>query len=123
MTVTDMTHAEVREVLPSFVRDGSDSLAIRRHLARCEECRNELERYESLLGSLASMTSVTSEPPPALVAALNEIPARAGTVEQVRTHVARHRNRYLGGAAVVVAGAAGAALLRSRQRRPATAIG
>lgn len=119
--MTDITHAEVREVLPSFVRDGSDSLSIRRHLARCEECRTELARYESLLGALSSMASVTSEPPPALVTALNEIPAHAGTVEQVRTHLTRHRTRYLGGAAVVVAGAAGAALLRSRQRRFATA--
>lgn len=114
--MTDMTHAEVQEILPAYVRGGNDSLTVRRHLAGCAECRKELTRYEDLLGALASMESVTSEPPRGLVAALDRIPQSAGRVEQVRTHLTRNRNTYLGGAAVLVAGAAGAALLRSKRR-------
>ena len=116
MSVTDLTHAEVREILPAYVRDGSDSLTVRRHLAGCSECRSELARYEDLLGALATMGSVTAEPPPSLVASLRQIPHSAGTIEQVRTHLARNRRTYLSGAAVVAAGVAGAALLRTRRQ-------
>jgi anti-sigma factor RsiW len=121
VTVTDMTHAEIQEILPAYVRGGSDSLTVRRHLAGCPDCRSELTRYEDLLGALATMGSVTVEPPPGLAVALHEIPLHARRTEQVRTHLARNRATYLSGAAVIVAGAAGAALLRSRSRRLATA--
>jgi anti-sigma factor RsiW len=116
MTMTEMTHAEVQEVLPAYVRGGGDSLTVRRHLASCSDCRTELTRYEDLLGALATMGSVTVDPPPGLARTLHRIPQHAGRVEQVRTHLARNRATYLGGAAVLVAGAAGAALLRSRRR-------
>lgn len=118
--MSEMTHAEVREVLPAYVRGGSDSLTLRRHLSACAECRNELTRYQDLLGALATMESATEEPPRGLVAALERIPQHASRVDQVRSHLARNRKTYLGGAAVLVAGAAGAVVLRSRARAVAT---
>jgi anti-sigma factor RsiW len=121
VTVTDMTHAEIQEILPAYVRGGSDSLTVRRHLANCTDCRTELARYEDLLGALATMGSVTAEPPTGLVVALHGISRHAGRAEQVRTHLTRNKATYVGGVAVIVAGAAGAALLRSRSRRLATA--
>jgi anti-sigma factor RsiW len=109
---------EVREVLPAYVRDGETSLTVRRHVARCPECKQELVRYEALLGAMSSLQSSVVEPPPALWAALVAIPKSAGSLQNVRAHVTRNRNVYLGGAAaaVAVAGTAGALLWRSRRR-------
>jgi hypothetical protein len=69
-----------------------------------------------LLGGLEMRTV---EPPPGLERALAAIPSHAGRVESLRTHVARNRRAYLGGAAVVLAGAAGAVLVRRRRLAPA----
>jgi anti-sigma factor RsiW len=108
-------------MLPAVVGEG-DSLSVRRHLARCPECRAELARYESLGAGYSALTEVTSEPPPGLLKALQAIPESGGRLADVRTHVARNRKAYAGGvAAVVGAGLAGAALWRSRSRRYATA--
>lgn len=114
------TCAEIREELPAYVKDRAGSLAVRRHLSRCPDCRTELARYDSLVELLGGLELHTAEPPPGLAVALAAIPAGAGRVESLRTHVTRNRRAYLGGAAVVVAGAAGAALLQ-RRRRLATA--
>jgi anti-sigma factor RsiW len=117
-----MKCAEIQEMLPAYTR-GETSLAIRRHLSRCPECKAELARYESLVQGLDSLQAVTVEAPPQLVDALMAIPAQAGSLDAVRTHVLRNRNAYIGGAAaaVAVAGAVGAALWRSRRQRLATA--
>lgn len=115
MSVTEMTCNEVRETLPAYLDGGGDSLALRRHLSHCKGCKAELAAYEDLRASLASMESATAIPPRGLVHALMRIPEVAGRVDHVRAHIARNRNQYLGGAAVVVAGAVGAALLRSRR--------
>ena len=117
-----MTCAEVREMLPAVVGEG-DSLAVRRHLARCPECRAEAARYEALMGTLGGLRSVAAEPPARLLRSLQAIPAGGGRIEGVRTHLARNPRAYAGGAAAMVAtGALGAALVwRSRSRRYATA--
>jgi hypothetical protein len=115
-----MKCAEMREALPAYVRDGEQSLAARRHLARCFDCRAELSSYENLLGALGDLQVSTLQPPPGLVHALAAIPSHPGRVETMRGHVARNRTAYLGGAAVAVAGAAGAALWRSRKQRLVT---
>lgn len=109
---------EVQEVLPAYVRDGETSLAVRRHVSRCSDCKNELARYEALLGAMSSLQSNAADAPPSLKAALLAIPERTGSLDTVRAHVTRNRNAYLGGAAaaVAVAGAAGALLWRSRRR-------
>jgi hypothetical protein len=115
-----MRCAEVREELPAFVRDRSGSLNVRRHLARCDECRSELARYESVLDSLTMLRSATVDAPQSLVRALTEIPSIEGRIDHLRTHLARNRRAYLSGVAVVAAGAAGAVALRG-VRRPARA--
>jgi predicted anti-sigma-YlaC factor YlaD len=115
-----MKCAEMREALPAYVRDGEQSLSARRHLARCSECRAELASYENLLGALGDLQVSTLEPPPGLVHALAAIPSHPGRLETVRGHVTRNRTVYVGGAAVALAGAAGAALWRSRKQRFAT---
>lgn len=121
MTVTEMTCAQVQETIPAFMDHGSDSLEVRRHLARCPECKAELAAYEQLRVSLSAMESATVAPPRGLMTALIQIPGQANRVEQVRTHLARNRKQYIGGAAVLAAGALGAAALRTRSRRIATA--
>src|SRR5918992_302440 len=122
-----MNCSEVREALPAYVADGLRILPVRRHLAECEACSAELARYERLLESLGDLQAVTFEPPPELVPALAAIPAQyagfagglRGRVEVVRGHVARNKRAYVRGAGIALAGAAGAALWRSR--RPAAA--
>ena len=113
-----MRCAEMREAMPAYVRDGEQSLAARRHLARCADCKAEFAHYEQLLGTLADLPATTVEPPANLARALAAIPARGGPLDTVREHLARNRGAYLGGVAVA---AAGAGTLLWRRRRVATA--
>ena len=115
----EMNCASIREVLPAYVRDGDGSLAVRRHLSRCAECRTDLSHYEDLLGRLSSMEAATATVPYALKASLLDIPSRTSRLESVRSHVTDNRRAYLSGAAVLVAGAVGAVIVKSR--KPATA--
>ncbi len=115
-----MRCAEVREILPSVVHDGGGTLSVRRHLASCSACREELGNYESLLVSLGDLRGHHSAVPAAVTDALLAIPQRRSLVTGARAHVSRNRRAYVSGAAVVVAGA-GAALWRARARRVATA--
>lgn len=111
---------EIQEMLPGHAREGDASLIVRRHLAHCKTCGAEAERY-SLLGSqLKGLASQTTQPPVHLYRALVDIPTSLSRQEQVKTHLARNKKAYAGGAAVVV-GAVGAALWRSRARSHATA--
>ncbi|MFP5297386.1 MAG: anti-sigma factor family protein [Actinomycetota bacterium] len=107
---------EIQEMLPSYAK-GEGSLLVRRHLARCTDCRAELEQYEELTSSLTSLRGVHAEPPRDLLPALMAIPAGGNKVEQVRSHLTRNRKVYAGGLAVALVGAAGAALVKSRSRR------
>lgn len=113
---------EVREVLPAHVKDGSDDLTVRRHLARCPDCKAELARYESLMGGLRTLQTRAVDVPAGLFDQLLAIPERSSRIDSARNHVVRHRKVYVsGGIAVALAGAAGAALWRSKARRPLTA--
>ena len=121
-----MSCSEVREALPAYARDGYSSLSLRRHLAECPSCRAELARYERLLGSLSGLADSPLEPPPGLLQALVRIPAEASLRQTLlwrggamTGHVARNRLAYLGGLGVALAGAAGAAVWRTRTRRVA----
>ena len=120
--------SEIREALPAYARDGFSSLSMRRHLARCSDCRAELSRYERLLGSLEELHSRPLEPPVGLVNSLARIPQEANLSETLlwragamTGHLARNRLAYIGGAGVALAGAVGAALWRTRSRRLVTA--
>lgn len=116
----EMSCAAVREVLPAYVRDGDgSSLPVRRHLSRCADCRTDLSRYADLIDRLSAMEAATVPVPYALKTALLNIPSRMTRLETVRSHLGHNRKAYLSGAAVVVAGAVGAAVWKSR--RPVTA--
>ncbi len=111
-----MTCAEVREMLPAYLDGGPDALTIRRHLSRCSECRAELATYTDLKEGLQDLRRHAFEPPTQLKRALVAIPSASSRVDTLKTHVARNRRTYLSGAAVLVVGAAGAAVWRTRAR-------
>ncbi|HVL64144.1 MAG TPA: hypothetical protein VM573_03120 [Actinomycetota bacterium] len=106
---------EIQTMLPAFADEKPVQLGVRRHLARCADCRAELDRYEALAGGLAALATTTAEPPAALLPALVDIPARRTRIEEARSHVARNRKRYLGGLAGAIAVAGAAVALRSRR--------
>lgn len=116
-----MRCAEVREGLPAYVRNGDMPLAVRHHVSGCTECRAELARYEVLLDGLGALRHEVIEPPPSLVRSLVAIPSSQRRLRGAQRHVVRHRRAYLGGLALAAAGAAGAAVWRSRIRRLAAA--
>ena len=119
MIVREMTCGEIREMLPAYAGENEQSLEMRRHLARCPECRAEFDRYRSLVTDLGALTERPLDPPAYLVASLKAIPETdRSRVAALRKHVARNRSAYAGGAAVALLGA-GAAVWRSR--RAATA--
>lgn len=117
----------MRELLPAYAGEQQPSLAVRRHLASCADCRAELAQYRELEAGLGHLTAAVVEVPPELTQKLMAIPSESGVLAQVRErattareHVARNRAAYVGGA-VAVAGALGATLWRVRSRRPVAA--
>ena len=110
--VTEMTCVEVREMLPAYANGEEPSLGVRRHLSRCQGCSAEMARYRTLMTSLRSLEAHAPELPAGLVDRLIQIPSEAGRIDILRVHVARNRRVYAGGAAVALAGVAGAALWR-----------
>ncbi len=116
-----MKCAEIQEILPAYADDPDATLAVRRHLSRCSDCKAELAEYNSLLDGLADLRSFAVEPPAELTRALVAIPSRGSKTEQVKTHLARNRGRYAGGVAVAVLGAGAAALWKTRRSRLVTA--
>ena len=114
--MNDLKCAEVREMLPAYLDEPRADLTVRRHIAGCQGCKQELDRYEDMGRSLRALSAVHPEPPADLLPTLMAIPDADTAVVAVRSHVMRNRKAYLGGAAVLVAGAAGAALWRSKRR-------
>jgi anti-sigma factor RsiW len=114
---TEMTCGEVREMLPAYAGEAEPSLAVRRHLSRCPYCAAELARYRTMMSSLEALRSHAFDPPPGLLERLSTIPSEAGRIDTIRVHVGRNRMVYAGGAAVALAGAAGAALWQVRKHR------
>jgi hypothetical protein len=112
---------EVQEMLPAAVRNRHMTLAVRRHLSTCQECKRERARYEELAASLDSLRNQTASVPAHVTQAILSIPESQSVVENVRSHVVRNRRAYLGGAAVALTGATTALLWRSRARRLAPA--
>jgi anti-sigma factor RsiW len=109
---------EVREMLPAYAGGPDATLSVRRHLAKCDACRAEADRYDALQSSLTAMRAESIVPPPHLLRSLLDIPeGRTSRVQDVRGHVIRNKNAYAGGLAVAAAGVAGAALWKSRSRR------
>lgn len=115
-----MKCAEIDAMLPAYAGHHDLPLNVRRHLSRCSGCRDTLAQYEEMSVALGALESAAAEPPPSLRASLIAIPSELRRRDAVRTHVSRNRKTYAG-LAVTVAGAAGAALWRSRRQRLAAA--
>ena len=111
---------DIRDTLPELLDEPGMSLAVRRHLTRCPDCADELETYRSLRESTSQLALATAAPPPGLKEALAAIPSGATRLDDVRSHVSRHRKEYAAGVAIAL-GATGAALWRSRRRALVTA--
>jgi anti-sigma factor RsiW len=109
-----MTCAEMRELIPAHAGDPAASLSLRRHLARCPECKQELAHYEDLLGAMNSLQSNVAAPPAHLTAALMAIP-QSPLRERAVVHVRDHKPVYVGAAAVMAA-VAGAGAVAWRRR-------
>ena len=116
-----MKCAEIREVLPAYESDSQASLAVRRHLAFCSDCKREMARYRELRSNLEGLKANSGEVPRELTQALFAIPSNQNLVGSLRTHVARNRRAYVGGVAALTAGAVGATVWRLKSRRVATA--
>lgn len=96
---------EVREQLVSVPGDGEGSLAVRRHLSGCADCRAEQQRLASLRSTLASLQTQLADPPAHLLASLGAIPSSMSRRDAVVRHVARNRRAYVGGALAAAVGA------------------
>ena len=114
------TCEDVRAALPALTDDAGMSLALRRHVSRCPGCSQELEAYRSLRAATAQLATAVAAPPPGLQDALVAIPSGSTRLDDVRSHLARHKRAYAGGVALAL-GATGAALWRSRRRGLVTA--
>lgn len=109
------TCEDVAAALPGLTDDTDMSLAMRRHVSRCAGCADELETYRSLRTATAQLAQAVAAPPPGLLDSLVAIPASATRLDEVRSHVTRHRRAYAGGLALALT-ATGAAVWRSRRR-------
>lgn len=113
-----MSCSEIRAILPAYVREDEASLEVRRHLPGCPDCSRELARYRSLVAGLQELGGIRLETPAGLALTLSGLPFEEGSLERIKTHVARNRPGYLiSGLALGATGAAGAALWYLRRGR------
>ncbi|MFN2525419.1 MAG: anti-sigma factor [Actinomycetota bacterium] len=110
-----MNCAEIQAALPAYLGERGTSLALRRHISRCADCRAELETYEALHSGLTQLREVPAEVPPGLLASLMAIPQRASRAEFAKDHVMRNRLAYGGGVALALVGGTAALLWRRRR--------
>ena len=92
--------------------------ASRRHVEGCLRCQAELVQYRRILAALRAMRTEVLEPAPGLIADILTQIEVAGERTAIRSLLNNHKAAYLGGlAAATAAGAAGAILVASRNRR------
>lgn len=113
-----MECAEVREHLSAIDRQVAPVKGIIDHLAGCEACRLEQGKYLQLQSAMSDLSGVALEPPGWLLASLTET-----TLERMRRAAAlKAATRQLGtpklaGGAILLAGVAGAIVLRRSKKR------
>jgi hypothetical protein len=92
--------------------------AARRHVDGCLRCQAELVQYRRLLRALHNLRTEVLEPAPGLVSDILAGLGQAGERHAVRSLLSGRRLAYAGGlAAAATAGAAGAILLATRNRK------
>lgn len=113
---------EVREYLPARVEqaEGPHAAAVDEHLTACAGCRAVLEEYREMGAALSALALKTVDPPAWLLGTLTETVTeradRLRALRERRRRLAKPRVAAMGGA-ILVAGLAGAVLLRGRRRR------
>jgi len=104
----------------TVVADGSAALSRpqQRHVEQCLRCQAELVQHRKILRTLRALRTEYLEPAPGLVADVLAYIEEAGERTAIRSLVSNHKVAYLGGlAAATAAGAAGAILVATRNRR------
>jgi hypothetical protein len=110
---------DVAELLPA-ASDGSGlaDRAARRHIERCLRCQAELVQYRKLLRALHNLRTEVLEPAPGLLTDIFATLEAAGERHALRSLLTGRRLAYAGGiTAAAAAGAAGAIILATRNRR------
>lgn len=113
------TCASVAEELSATVGSG-DALApaTRAHVDTCLRCQADLVQYRKLLRGLRALRTELIEPAPGLLPEILAGIGRAGEDHALRAVGRGRRAAYIGGiAAATAAGAAGAIVLATRNRR------
>jgi 3-methyladenine DNA glycosylase/8-oxoguanine DNA glycosylase len=103
----------------SAVSDASVlSVNARRHVETCLRCQADLVQYRRLLRALRSLRTEVLEPAPGLLPEILASIEHAGERRAIRAALNGRRAAYIGGiAAATAAGAAGAIVLATRNRR------
>lgn len=104
----------------SAAADGGEALALdaRRHVETCLRCQADVVQYRKLLRTLRSLRTEVLEPAPGLLSDILANLEEAGERRAIRAAINGRRAAYIGGiAAATAAGAAGAIVLASRNRR------
>lgn len=110
---------DIAELLPG-VADGGTVVdkAARRHVDRCLRCQAELVQYRKLLRALHNLRTEVLEPAPGLLPDILATLEAAGERHALRSMLTGRRLAYAGGiTAAAAAGAAGAILLATRNRK------
>ncbi len=115
-----MECSEVRAHLSAFDEKTPPMKEIAMHLQSCEACRAEQERYRELQAALAALEAMPVEPPAWLVGSITERTMermrRVTAIKATGRQIGEHRVAA-GGAAILLAGLAGAVMVgRSRRR-------
>jgi hypothetical protein len=91
---------------------------VRDHVEACLRCQADLAQYRRLLRTLRSLRTEVLAPAPGLLPEILATIEEAGERQAVRAALGGRRAAYIGGiAAATAAGAAGAIVLASRNRR------
>ncbi len=94
------------------------SNATRAHVEGCLRCQADLVQYRKLLRSLRSLRTEVLQPAPGLLPEILATIEEAGERHAIRAALHGRRAAYIGGiAAATAAGAAGAIVLASRNKR------
>jgi hypothetical protein len=111
---------DVATLLPALVDDATTAdRRVVRHVESCLHCQAELVQYRKLLRALHALRTEVLEPAPGLITDILTRIEAAGEQTAVRSILSGRRVAYVGAlaAATAAAGAAGAIVLVSRNRR------
>ncbi|MEI7885833.1 MAG: hypothetical protein WCJ04_00425 [Actinomycetes bacterium] len=94
-----------------------------RHVQQCLRCQAEQAQYKKIFRAMGSLRSAQIDPGPQLVSEIFEYLQTHGSRNPLRTALDRHRVAYMAAATATAAAAtaAGALVIASRVRRPASA--